>query len=227
MHEVNSFGQPIGDEVPQWTPCQRPVVDSLVGRYCTLRRLSAADVEPLFDASSGDEALWTYLPFGPFASPAAMAETLSSSRGDAIPYVIVVDGRVAGTASYLRCRPEHGSIEVGAVLFAPALQRTAAATEAMFLMAEHAFGLGYRRYEWKCNDLNKASHHAALRLGFTFEGVFRSDLVVKGRNRDTAWFSMLAREWPHHRAAFERWLHVDNFNAEGVQRRSLSSLREG
>lgn len=226
MHEVNSFGQPLGDEVPQWAPCQRPVADSLVGRYCTLRRFSAADVGPLFDATAGDDELWTYLPFGPFASRAAMAETLSGSGGDAIPYVIVVDERVMGTASYLRCRAEHGSIEVGAVLFAPALQRTAAATEAMFLMAEHAFGLGYRRYEWKCNDLNEASHRAAIRLGFVFEGVFRSDLVVKGRSRDTAWFSMLAREWPRHRAAFERWLQVDNFNAEGVQHRSLSSLRE-
>lgn len=161
-------------------------MDSLVGRYCTLRRFSATDVGPLFDTSAAEE-LWTYLPFGPFA--------------------------------------EHGFIEVGAVLFAPALQRTAAATEAMFLMAEHAFELGYRRYEWKCNDLNEASHRAAIRLGFTFEGVFRSDLVVKGRSRDTAWFSMLAREWPRHRAAFKQWLHPDNFNSDGLQHRSLSALR--
>lgn len=223
MPDTNQFGQPLGAAVPSWTPRGTPDALQLEGAYCTLRRFSAEHIESLFGACADDERLWTYLPFGPFASPAEMAQMLGGIS-DATPYAIVVDAKVLGTASYMRCRPEHGSVEVGAVLFAPALQRSAAATEAMYLMAKHAFELGYRRYEWKCDALNAGSRRAALRFGFTYEGTFRSDRVVKGRSRDTAWFSMLQGEWPEMRKAFEGWLHSDNFDETGAQRRSLASF---
>jgi RimJ/RimL family protein N-acetyltransferase len=130
-------------------------------------------------------------------------------------------------ASLLRMAPEHGVIEIGHIWFAPALQRTRAATEAIYLLSRYAFELGNRRYEWKCNALNQASRRAAERFGFTFEGVFRQHMVIKGLNRDTAWYSMTDAEWPSRRAAFEAWLSPDNFDASGRQRRSLADLREG
>jgi RimJ/RimL family protein N-acetyltransferase len=136
-----------------------------------------------------------------------------------------VSQRAAGRASYLRIDPKHRSIEVDGLLYSPALQRTREATEAMYLMARHAFDdLGYRRYEWKCNALNEPSRRAALRLGFTFEGIFRQHQIVKGRNRDTAWFSMLDKEWPQRKRAFERWLDPSNFSDDGVQKQRLSDL---
>jgi RimJ/RimL family protein N-acetyltransferase len=129
--------------------------------------------------------------------------------------------RATGIASYLRIEPAHGTIEVGHLAFSPLLQRTAAATEAMYLMMKHAFELGYRRYEWKCDALNAASRRAAERLGFRFEGVFRQAVVYKGRNRDTAWYSIIDREWPGREAAFLAWLDPTNFDSHGRQRRSL------
>jgi RimJ/RimL family protein N-acetyltransferase len=134
-------------------------------------------------------------------------------------------GRAAGWASYMRIKPAHGVIEVGNVLFSPALQRTRASTEAMYLMARHVFeDLGYRRYEWKCNAKNEPSRRAALRLGFTFEGIFRQHMVTKDRNRDTAWFSMLDHEWPARKRAFEAWLDPANFDDQGKQRKSLTEI---
>jgi RimJ/RimL family protein N-acetyltransferase len=134
-------------------------------------------------------------------------------------------GKATGWASYMRINPTHGVIEVGNILFSPALQRTRAATEAMYLMARHIFDdLGYRRYEWKCNAENAPSRRAALRFGFTFEGIFRQHMVVKGHNRDTAWFAMLDHEWPARKRAFEAWLQPENFDDSGRQRRSLAEL---
>lgn len=164
---------------------------------------------------------------GPFAAEAAFRENLERNQASADPFFFAIvpaeTGRAAGYASYLRIEPAHGVIEVGNIVFSPALQRTTAATETMYLMARHVFqDLGYRRYEWKCNALNQPSRRAAQRLGFTFEGIFRQHMVVKDRNRDTAWFAMLDHEWPARKAAFEAWLAPENFDTEG---RQLSSLQ--
>ena len=169
--------------------------------------------------------MWTYLAYGPFRSRAdyrAWIE-LNAVTTDPLFFAIVdnATGRATGVAAYLRIDPANGSIEIGHLAYSPALQRTAAATEAMYLMIRRAFDLGYRRCEWKCNDLNEPSKTAARRLGFTFEGLFRQAMVVKGRNRDTAWFSIIDTEWPVHRAAFECWLAPDNFDANGRQRTAL------
>jgi RimJ/RimL family protein N-acetyltransferase len=168
---------------------------------------------------------------GPYASASAMLESLNRWREaeKAILFAIipVETGTAAGWASFMRIKPQHGVIEVGNVVFSPMLQRSRAATEAMYLMASHIFDrLGYRRYEWKCNAENAASRRAAQRLGFTFEGIFRQHMVTKGRNRDTAWFSMLDEEWPGRKRAFEAWLDPANFDADGKQRRSLTQIRD-
>ena len=176
--------------------------------------------------------MWTYLPYGPFDSLdtyRAWTEEMSR-RSDPLFFAIIdhnsghASGRAVGLASYLRIDPAAGSIEVGHLHYSPLLQRTPAATEAMFLMMERAFNLGYRRYEWKCDALNAPSRAAAQRLGFTFEGIFRQAVVVKGRNRDTAWFSIIDAEWPALANAFRRWLDPANFDPQGKQRERLSTL---
>jgi RimJ/RimL family protein N-acetyltransferase len=192
---------------------------------------AAAHAEALWEAVRGPEndALWRYLfdgPFADFAAFRAMIERKAASQDPLFFAILDGKGRAAGYASYMRMEPAHRCIEVGGILFTPALQRTAAATEAMYLMARHVFeDLGYRRYEWKCDSRNEPSRRAALRLGFTFEGIFRQHMIVKGRNRDTAWFAMLDAEWPARKAAFERWLAPANFDADGRQKSSLSALR--
>lgn len=168
----------------------------------------------------------------PAASPAALMKQLESWREaeKAVLYAIVPaeTKTAAGWAAYMRITPAHGVIEIGNVLFSPGLQRTRAATEAVYLMARHVFeDLGYRRFEWKCNAENAQSRRAALRFGFTFEGIFRQHMVVKGQNRDTAWFAMLDKEWPARREAFETWLAPENFDAAGRQRRSLKEIAAG
>jgi len=190
-----------------------------------------AHAESLYEATAGpkNERLWLYLFDGPFANRAEFDAYLTriAQPGDPLFYAILdaVTGDAVGHASYLRIEPAHRCIEVGGILYAPALQRTPGATEAMYLMARHVFeDLGYRRYEWKCNALNAPSQRSALRLGFTYEGVFRQHMIVKGRNRDTAWFSMLDTEWPARKAAFELWLDPANFDADGRQKTSLSAL---
>jgi RimJ/RimL family protein N-acetyltransferase len=200
-------------------------------------RLEPVDVqlhgEALYAASHQDGAapeLFMYLPYGPFADVNEFATWLEACAASNDPlFFAVVDqatNRPAGMASFMRMVPEHGVIEIGHIWFSPTLQRTRQATEAVYLMARHAFDdLGYRRLEWKCNALNERSLRAALRFGFKYEGVFRQHLVVRDRNRDTAWFSILDREWPSIRAAFESWLDPDNFSADGRQRRSLSAIR--
>jgi RimJ/RimL family protein N-acetyltransferase len=223
--------QPIGAEVDP-APARRPARPTLEGRLVTLRPLDAVvDGDPLWECTHGAERdhLWLYLFEGPFPVRACFDAHLQSAAASQDPlFFAIVDRRsalAAGYAAYMRIQPAHRTIEVGSILYGPSLQRSAGATEAMYLMARHAFeDLGYRRYEWKCNALNAASRRAALRLGFRFEGIFRQHLIVKGRNRDTAWFSMLDGEWPRRKAAFEQWLDPANFDAEGRQRVSLSSV---
>lgn len=229
---INELGQPIGAPVAGWTPRPAPARTAMQGRFC---RLEALDPErhaaELFAANSADREgrMWTYLPSGPYAD---FATYLQASRAAAInderPSFAIVDaasGKAVGVASYLNIKPAPGSIEVGALAYSPALQKRPAATEAMFLMMARVFDeCGYRRYEWKTNSHNAASRAAALRLGFQFEGIFRQADVVKGRNRDTAWFGMTDADWPRLKPAFERWLDPANFDAEGRQRTRLSAL---
>jgi len=192
----------------------------------------AEDAGPLYALShepTGDPSIWTYLHDGPHASVEAYREDLEANARSIDPFFFVVTEAVSGTQlgvmSYLAIVPEHGTIELGNIWFSPGLKRTAAATEAVFLLARHAFDdLGYRRLEWKCNALNAASRAAALRFGFLFEGVFVQHRVVKGHNRDTAWFAITDKRWPAIRAAFETWLAPENFTADGKQVLSLRQL---
>jgi RimJ/RimL family protein N-acetyltransferase len=202
------------------------------GRFVSIVPLDAdRHFDDLFAAMGGPEHahLWTYMFDGPFADRAEFAEALRKRQTSDDPLFFAIEDKVTsravGIASYMRIEPGHRVIEVGGIVFSPALQRQAGATEAMYLMARHVFeDLNYRRYEWKCDALNAPSRRAALRLGFTFEGIFRQHMIVKRRNRDTAWFSMLDTEWPARKAAFEAWLAADNFDAHGQQKRSLSAL---
>src|SRR5206468_942440 len=185
--------------------------------------------DSLFESTARPEhdALWTYMFDGPFADRAAFDESLARLAASADPlYSAIVDrasSRAAGRAALMRIEPAHRVIEVGSIVYSPRLQRTRGATEAMYLLARYVFDvLGYRRYEWKCNALNAGSRSAALRLGFTFEGIFRQHLIIKGRSRDTAWFSMLDSEWPERKSRFERWLAPENFDPDG---RQLTPLR--
>ena len=201
------------------------------GRFCRVEPLNpglhAASLQTA-NALELEGRMWTYLAYGPFETLekyVAWAEGMCL-KSDPLFYAIIDQrsGRAVGVASYLRIDPAGGSIEVGGLGYSPLLQRTPAATEAMYLMMERAFTLGYRRYEWKCDALNAPSRAAAQRLGFTFEGVFRQATVYKGRNRDTAWHSVIDREWPARRDAFQRWLHPSNFDEQGKQRLPLSAL---
>jgi RimJ/RimL family protein N-acetyltransferase len=185
--------------------------------------------EELLAASEGDPQLWRYLPYGPFADAAELRGWLAERAASADPLFLAVvetaTGRAAGVVSYLRVEADHGCIEIGHIWFGSELQRTPAATEAVYLLARHVFDdLGYRRLEWKCDAENERSRRAAERFGFTFEGVFRQHMIVKGRNRDTAWYSLLDGEWPAARAAFEAWLAPENFDGDGRQRRPLAAL---
>jgi RimJ/RimL family protein N-acetyltransferase len=230
-HDLNSLGQPIGFALEDWKPPRRPPRDPMVGRSCRVEPLDpdrhAAD---LYDANALDAEgrIWTYLPYGPF-------ETLEDYLGwmndhcrgcDPLFHAIVdnTTGKAVGVASYLRITPTSGSIEVGHINYSPRLQRTPAATEAMYLMMKRAFELGYRRYEWKCDALNAKSRAAAQRLGLSFEGVFRQATVYKGRNRDTAWYAAIDREWPALEGAFLRWLDPTNLDERGKQRVRLADL---
>ena len=225
-------GLPIGVEV-DGAPARWPARDlALDGRHVRLAPLDPArDTAPLYAAAHGPghEALWQYLYPEPFPDEAAfrayLEKTAAASDRLLLSILDRASGAVLGHATYLRIEPAQRTIEVGNILYTPALQRGPGGTEAMYLMAKHAFEeLGYRRYEWKCNDLNAPSRRAAQRYGFTYEGTFRQHLIVKGRNRDTAWFSMLDAEWPARRRAFETWLAPSNFDAAGRQRLALSAL---
>ena len=234
VQRLNRFGQPIGPELPDWRPPPRPARTVLEGRFC---RVEPLDLERhargLHDADSLDRdgRMWTYLFSGPFASFEEYLTWLAPrpASEDPLFFAFVDKARMqaVGTGSYLRIEPANGAMEVGHLAFSPLMQRTPVATEAMYLMMRHAFGLGYRRYEWKCDALNAASRRAAERLGFTFEGIFRQAIVYKGRSRDTAWYSIIDQEWPALDAAFRAWLDPSNFDADGRQRASLAALRDG
>ncbi len=215
---------PIGDQVDS-TPARRPARAALRGAHVLLRPLDPADADALFAVShlpNGDPEIWTYLPAGPYDSAAHMRRDLTAAASSEDPLfftLVPIPGeRPLGVASYLRITPEHGAIEIGHIWFGPPLQRTIAATEAIYLLALTVFDvLGYRRLEWKCNALNAASRRAAERFGFTFEGVFRQHMIVKGHNRDTAWYAITDHEWPAIRAGFDAWLADANFKADGTQ----------
>ncbi|HZS54326.1 MAG TPA: GNAT family protein [Bryobacteraceae bacterium] len=202
------------------------------GRFVALAPLQVRiHAAPLYEMTCGPENvhLWTYMSDGPFTDFAQFQLHLQKKAASEDPLFFAIidlaDGKAKGYASYLRIEPVHRCIEVGHIVYSSALQRTVAATEAMYLMARYVFEeLGYRRYEWKCNALNEASRRAARRLGFQFEGIFRQHMIVKGRNRDTAWFSMLDCEWPERKRNLEEWLSPANFDESWRQRISLSSL---
>jgi RimJ/RimL family protein N-acetyltransferase len=219
---------PVGEPV-EFSPVARPDRAPLQGRYVVLRPIDpVADAEPLHEASR-DPAIWTYLFDGPYSSVDGFRHYLEAAAplDDPLRYTIVRGGRPEGMASYMRIEPEHGCIEIGNIWFGTPMQRTTAATEAIYLLARNAFdGLGYRRLEWKCNALNAASRRAAERFGFVFEGVFSRHMVVKGRNRDTAWYAITDQRWPAVRRVFEAWLDPSNFDGAGVQRRPLAAGRE-
>ncbi len=230
MTPVNALGQPVGDPVPAWTPPPVPPREAISGRYCRLEPLDPErHARQLFDANAVDRdgRNWTYLPDGPYASfDDYMAWARKAAVDDSRIFFAIVDratGRAVGVASYLRIDPDAGSIEVGYINYSPLLQRTRAATEAMYLMMQRVFELGYRRYEWKCDALNAPSRAAAERLGFTYEGIFRQARVTKGRNRDTAWYAIVDREWPALDAEYRRWLDPANFDDEGRQLTRLAA----
>jgi RimJ/RimL family protein N-acetyltransferase len=232
MQRTNDLGQPIGEPLPNHRPAKPPTREVLVGQRCRLEPLRAEPhADALFEAYAKDVEgrNWTYLPYGPFESAADYRGFVESMQDQDDPvFYAVVSAETqlpVGVGSYLRIEPGPGVIEVGHLSYAPALQRTPASTEAMYLMMRHVFeDLGYRRYEWKCDSLNAPSRAAAERLGFRYEGTFRQAVVMKARNRDTAWFSILDREWGERRRAFEAWLDPENFDAQGRQRRSLESF---
>lgn len=219
--------------VPDWTPRPVPRPQVFEGRHARLEPLApghAADLHAAFAADTTGH-LWDWMAYGPFADAAAYAAWVAPAAAGADPlYVTVFDrdaaATPAGVMSLMRIDAKNGVVEVGNICLAPALQRRRAATEAQYLLMRHVFDdLGYRRYEWKCNALNTPSRAAALRLGFSFEGVFRNHMIVKGRNRDTAWYAIIVEDWPAIRAAFEAWLAPENFDASGRQIRPLTALR--
>lgn len=220
----------LGAAVPGWSERPVPSGATAQGRFARLEKLDPArHAASLWNAVKGADHIWDYLPYGPFETQAALTAWLASRAALRDPYYYAVidqsSGRALGCLTLMEIRPAMGVIEVGHIFYSPAMQKTPMATEAIYLAARSIFDeLGYRRFEWKCNDLNDPSKFAALRFGFTFEGVFRQHLVVKGRNRDTAWYSMLDTEWPARKAVFERWLAPDNFNAAGQQKTSLSQM---
>jgi RimJ/RimL family protein N-acetyltransferase len=230
---LNHLGQPIGFEVPDWSSRPLPPNTPMTGRYCSVVPLDPEKHAPDLHAANMEDRegrMWTYLAQGPYGSlEEYLADMKRWPEQDWYVHAIIdaKTHRATGVASYLRVDRAAGSIEVGGIMYSPRLQRTIASTEAMYLMMRRAFDeLGYRRYEWKCNALNRPSMDAARRLGFQFEGIFRQATIVKGRNRDTAWFAIVDRDWPRIKSAFETWLAPENFDVNGRQRRSLAELRE-
>ncbi|MBZ0218346.1 MAG: GNAT family N-acetyltransferase [Fimbriimonadaceae bacterium] len=229
---TNILGQPIGEPVPNWKLVSPPPRTVMEGQYCRIEPIDiACHGAELYAAFRQDREnrIWTYLPYGPFDKEADFIAWMTQTcLGDDPLFHTIIDRRTnkaAGVASYLRISCAAGSIEVGHINFAPALQRTRAATEAMFLMMQRVFAeLGYRRYEWKCDSLNAPSRKAAERLGFSFEGIFRQATVYKGRNRDTAWLSIPDREWPLLNRAYAAWLDPGNFDEDGEQKDNLAKI---
>jgi RimJ/RimL family protein N-acetyltransferase len=226
-------GLAVGTLVQNGDPAIRPQRVRMAGRYVTLVPLDPAEHGPALwehAARKENRALWRYLFDGPFGDYGALSQALKKKAASEDPlFFAITDNRserAVGYASFMRIEPAHRCLEVGGILYTPALQRTRGATEAMYLMARYVFDeLGYRRYEWKCDALNRISRRAALRLGFQFEGIFRQHMIIKGRNRDTAWFSMLDSEWPARKKAFEDWLDPSNFDEAGLQKSALNPNR--
>jgi RimJ/RimL family protein N-acetyltransferase len=229
----NHLGQPVGFPVLGWRPPPLPPRTGMVGRFARVEPLDPdRHATELFEANSEDRDghNWTYYNYGPFATLADYRRWVQGSCSDNTRlFHAIIDqasSKAVGVAAYANAQPQHGTIEVGALNFSPRLQRRPAATDAMYLMMRRVFDeLGYRRYEWKCDSWNLPSRAAAARLGFTYEGLFRQAMITRGNNRDTAWFSVIDREWPTLRAAFEAWLDSTNFDSDGRQRRSLASFR--
>lgn len=228
----NKLGQPIGPPVPNWTKREHPPKTPMEGQRCIVEYLNPErHAKDLYEAFGHDPEgrNWTYMPYGPFSDFDSFRRWLNEIADKPDPWFhAIIDkksGRAVGMASYLRIDRDNGVIEVGHIHFSPLIQRTTIATETMYLMMRRAFvELGYRRYEWKCDNHNARSKAAAVRFGFKFEGVFRQDRVIKGFNRDTAWFSVIDSEWPRVKAAFEQWLDPKNFDADGNQKLRLSDL---
>ena len=213
--------QPLGQRVDTST-AHEPKTVVLNGRHGLVRKLDPTRHRAdLWAAFAGHDEIWTYLPYGPFTDEDAFALWLKARSGISDPFSYVVvdkEDRACGIIALMAVRPENRVVEVGNIVLAPALQQTTLATEAHYLLARYVFEtLGYRRYEWKCDSRNAPSRRAALRLGFNFEGLFWQHMIVKGRNRDTAWYAMLDTEWPSHKLAFERYLKPSNFDADGRQ----------
>lgn len=230
MPQVNTFGQPVGDGLVGWVPPAPPRRTTLAGRTVRLEPLDTARHTPgLYRSLSiAPDSLWTYMGFGPFEDVNALRATLDwmNQQDDWLPYAVLADGEALGFSAYLRIKPAEGVIEIGSIVFAPQLQKTTAATEALYLMMRNVFELGYRRCEWKCDDLNQPSRRAGERLGFRYEGTFRKATHYKERNRDTAWFSIIDDEWPALDLAFRSWLSPRNFDRDGRQIQALAALRQ-
>ncbi|MDG1376861.1 MAG: GNAT family protein [Yoonia sp.] len=228
-HRINALGQPIGLDIEGWVSCPRPPKTAMLGTWAHVVPLSrATHLDALFDAFATDETgqMWTYLPNGPFEDRESLSAFLDSAEASADPLFYAIleadSGRALGFASYLRIDPAVGVIEVGFIVMSPLLQKTRIATDAMYLMMSHVFDdLGYRRFEWKCDNLNGPSKRAARRYGFHFDGMFPQATIYKGRNRDTAWFSILDKDWPEIRGGFQAWLDPGNFDEDGIQKSSL------
>lgn len=228
--DTNTRPQPeLGAPVKNWTPPPQPDGTALKGQYAFLEPLNAeTHAALLYRAYAGHDSVWDYMPYGPFSSASQYHRWVRDNAVKDDPFFYAIKnletGNWEGVASFLRIAPDAGSIEVGHINFSPALQRTRAATEAMFLMMSWAFDAGYRRYEWKCNALNLGSRRAAQRFGLSYEGVFRQATVVKGCNRDTAWFAAIDTDWPALKEAYAAWLSPANFNDQGQQRESLADM---
>lgn len=221
-------------DLQHWQAARAPDAAVLHGNRVRLERLDPArhrdDLWQALHGADADPHMWTYMGYGPFASPADFTQWLNSlgNSGDAVFYTVIANssGQALGLLSYLNICPAHGSLEIGHLCFGHALQRSSLATESIYLLARYAFELGNRRLEWKCDNANLRSRRAAERFGFSYEGLFRQHRICKGRNRDSAWFSLLDHEWPAQQRAFERWLAADNFTEQGQQRQRLQDLRE-
>lgn len=230
---LNEFGQAVGASLVDWSEPSLPPRAVLSGTYCQVEPLNPAKhARALSEICVSDTQArdWTYMAFGPFSTASEVHEWVEDySQRAHSPYYAIVDSKSrlpTGVVCYLRMDPSHGSIEIGGIVYSDQLKRTAAATEAIFLLAQNVFDLGYRRCEWKCDSLNEASRRAALRLGFSFEGIFRQAVIYKGRNRDTAWYSIIDRDWPDLRRAYLRWFAPDNFDSAGRQKTRLSDLTQ-
>lgn len=228
MSAVNEFGQPVGASLGGWVAPQFPDALPLSGDHVVLEPLRPDHAASLFPTlAEAPDSLWTYMSIGPFRNESEMRSGFEAliDKADWLPYVILVDGKPSGFLSFLRIDPPGGVVEIGSIVFAPGMQRTTAATEAIYLLLKYAFDIGYRRCEWKCDDLNEPSRRAAERLGFRYEGTFAKATHYKGRNRDTAWYAITDDEWPEVERAFTLWLAPENFDTEGRQLQSLSALR--